>query len=252
MFDPALQQFLVWGLVVLAPITALALVFVVAPYGRHQKSKSRASLPARWGWMLMESPSLWMFAWVFFQGQHANRLVPLLLMAVWGVHYVHRTLIWPFRMPKSPRRIPWSIVAGAFGFQLWNSYMNAAQIAHLGRYPDCWLYTPPFMAGLLLFGLGMAINLWADSRLFALRKPGETGYKIPRGGLYEYVVSPNYLGEILEWIGWAVMTWSGAGFAFALYTMANLVPRALEHRRWYLEQFPDFPRGRKAVFPGIL
>jgi steroid 5-alpha reductase family enzyme len=144
------------------------------------------------------------------------------------------------------------IVGLAIVFNCTNAYINARWISHLGHYPTAWLGDPRLVAGALLFVLGFALNVHSDSVLFALRKPGETGYEIPRGGGFRYLSSPNYLGEILEWIGWALATWSLAGLAFAVYTAANLVPRALSHHRWYKEQFPDYPAERKAIIPFVL
>lgn len=37
-----------------------------------------------------------------------------------------------------------------------------------------------------------------------------------------------------------------------LWTLANLLPRALAHHRWYGEQFDDYPRERKAILPFLL
>jgi hypothetical protein len=37
------------------------------------------------------------------------------------------------------------------------------------------------LAGVSVFMLGFGINLKADQILFNLRKPGDTGYKVPRG-----------------------------------------------------------------------
>ena len=54
--------------------------------------------------------------------------------------------------------------------------------------------------------------------------------------------APNYLGEIVEWTGWALATWSLAGLAFAVYTAANLAPRAVANHDWYLSTFDDYPR----------
>ena len=44
---------------------------------------------------------------------------------------------------------------------------------------------------------------------------------------------------------------NAAGLAFAAWTMANLVPRARAHHRWYRERFPDYPARRKALVPGL-
>ena len=62
---------------------------------------------------------------------------------------------------------------------------------------------------------------------------------------------PNYLGEIVEWCGWALATWSLAGLAFALYTAATLRPRALNHHSWYRQRFPDYPPERRALVPYV-
>jgi steroid 5-alpha reductase family enzyme len=85
--------------------------------------------------------------------------------------------------------------------------------------------------GIALFLVGMFINLQADHILRSLRRPGESGYKIPRGGAFEYVSGANFFGEILEWVGYAQFAQSRAALAFALFTAANTIPRAQEHHR---------------------
>jgi hypothetical protein len=87
--------------------------------------------------------------------------------------------------------------------------------------------------------------------LIALRKPGETGYRIPNGWLFDRITSPNYFGEIVEWFGYALATWSPAGLAFALFTAANIGPRAFANRRWYRATFPEYPADRKALIPFV-
>ena len=70
--------------------------------------------------------------------------------------------------------------------------------------------------------------------------------------MHKYISAPNYFGEIIEWIGWAVLTWSISGLVFALWTIANLFPRALAHHRWCRKKFADYPKNRKAIIPGII
>ena len=107
------------------------------------------------------------------------------------------------------------------------------------------------ITGLVLFLSGFILNRWADRVLHNLRKPGETAYKIPYGGFYRWISCPNYLGEIIEWAGWAVATWSLPGLAFAVWTCANLVPRARANHAWYKKHFADYPPERKALIPKL-
>src|SRR5690554_201348 len=115
-----------------------------------------------------------------------------------------------------------------------------------------WLTTPQFIIGSLVFIAGAIINKHSDTLLIRLRKPNETGYKIPQGGLFEYVSCPNLFGEVVQWLGFAILTWSLPGLAFFVWTFANLVPRALSHHKWYLNHFQDYPKKRKAIIPFVL
>ncbi|MBK8258350.1 MAG: DUF1295 domain-containing protein [Polyangiaceae bacterium] len=233
-------------------LTALSLHFLSAPYGRYDRSGWGPKIPSRLGWIVMEAPACLGFLAVFLQGQHRFETVPLLFLALWQLHYLHRAFIFPFRMRVSGKKMPASVALMAVFFNTWNLYINARHISHLGTYPSGWLTSPQFLVGVALFLGGYAVNLWADTVLLNLRKPGEKGYKIPHGGLFNLVASPNYLGEIVEWVGWAILTWSLSGWAFAVYTAANIGPRALTHLQWYKKTFPDYPSNRKAIIPYIL
>jgi protein-S-isoprenylcysteine O-methyltransferase Ste14 len=133
-----------------------------------------------------------------------------------------------------------------------NAYLNGRYVYNFSRgYPDDWIKDPRFILGVLLFIVGFVINRHSDNILLKLRQPGESGYKIPYGGFYRWISCPNYFGEIVIWIGWALMTWSLAGIAFATWTAANLIPRARSHQKWYTQHFADYPTERKTLLPGI-
>lgn len=252
MTELQLHTWLVRLVFLLAAVTAVALRFVVAPYGRHARGGWGPSLPSRLGWILMELPAVVLFLLVYLRGRHAFEAVPLAMLCVWQLHYVHRTFVFPFRIRSTGKRMPVLIMLLGMGFQSLNTWLNARFISELGDYPLQWLSDPRFVVGTLLFAVGFAINVSADNALIALRRAASDGYRIPQGGLFRWVSSPNYLGELIEWTGWALLTWSGAGLAFALYTAANLVPRAVSHHRWYRDNFPDYPRQRRAILPGLL
>ncbi len=148
--------------------------------------------------------------------------------------------------------MPLEIVGAAILFNLVNGYLNGHWLFTLsGGYRPSWLSDPRFLGGVALFALGWGVNRWSDAVLRRLRAPGESGYRMPGGGLYELVSCPNYLGEIVLWCGWALATWSLPGLAFALWTIANLAPRARAHHRWYRERFPDYPPRRRALIPWL-
>ena len=171
---------------------------------------------------------------------------------MWELHYVHRAFIYPFGLRSRGKRMPMLIGAMAFLFSSVNAYLNGWYLFTLsGGYEISWLSDPRFLAGVALFIGGYAINKHADRALRQLRQPGETGYAVPNGGLYRWVSCPNYLGEIITWFGWALATWSLPGLAFAVWVVANLVPRARDHHRWYRERFAEYPPNRRALLPGL-
>jgi protein-S-isoprenylcysteine O-methyltransferase Ste14 len=251
--SPEFHRTATWVLIVLAAITFVAVSRINAPYGRHERANWGPTMSARLGWIVMETPAVLVFAWVYLHGQHRFETVPLILLGMWQFHYVQRTYVFPFRMRNGGKTMPVIVCVMGLGFQLFNAYVNARWISHYGSYPGEWLGDPRLWIGAALFLGGWLINFKADTMLFALREPGESkGYKIPRGWLYEYVSCPNYLGEILEWCGWALATWSLAGLGFAFYTIANIGPRARANHRWYRETFEDYPKQRKALIPYVV
>jgi steroid 5-alpha reductase family enzyme len=252
MTEPEIYRALEVGMFVLAGLTFASVSLLTAPYGRHARAGYGPTVSPRVGWILMESPAMLAFAAIFAAGERRAEVVPLALLALWQIHYVHRTVVFPFRMRSSGKRMPITIALLGMLFNGLNAYLNARWISHFGAYAAEWLADPRFVAGACLFLAGFWINYQADATLFNLRRPGESGYKIPRGGLYELVSCPNYLGELLEWTGWAVATWSLSGLAFAVYTAANLAPRAVAHHRWYKKQFADYPARRKALIPFVV
>lgn len=230
-----------------------ALFFIAAPYGRHRRRGWGPTIDDTLGWVLMEAPSALTFAACFALGARRASPVAIAFLLLWEAHYVHRAFIFPFRRSGAPRRMPLAVAAMAALFNLMNGYLNGRWLNTLSPpYPDGWLTDPRFLIGAALFVVGYGINLQSDEILRHLRAPGETGYKIPTGGLYRWVSSPNYLGEMIEWTGFAIASWSLPGLAFALWTAANLVPRAVSHHRWYQEKFPDYPGERRALIPYLL
>lgn len=237
----------------LAIITFPVLLRVTAPYGRHTTNTWGPTIKNRLGWIIMEIPVIILFTWLLFAGPNHISIPVYIFYGTFMLHYGNRVFIFPFRIKSNGKRMPVAVVALAFFFNICNGFFNGYWFGYLSPdYSIEWLKDPRFVIGIILFLTGMLINLSSDQKLLNLRKGGKKGYYIPKGGLFKYVSSPNLFGEIIEWLGWAIMCWCLPGFSFTLWTMANLIPRALDHHRWYKRRFPEYPAERKAVIPFIL
>ena len=106
--------------------------------------------------------------------------------------------------------------------------------------------------GILLFVTGMGGNLYHHYLLSRLRKDGEKGYSIPQGGLFEFVICPHYLFEIIDFVGLAFISQTSFGFCTVTMIFLYLLGRSLSTRAWYLKKFEGFPSNRKALIPFVI
>ena len=232
----------------------IASFFYTTPYGRFKAGDSKFDFPPLPGWILLESPCLFAAALTFyFSGGNNKALVPLIFICIWQSHYFYRSVIFPMRVSSGSKPVALSGILFGIVFNSINGFLNGYAFSHAEHLLDSsWLTTPYFLIGISMMIIGLSINIYSDTVLKNLRKPGETGYKIPHGGLYRFISVPNYFGEIIEWCGLALAACTPAAAAFAIFTIANLFPRALAHHRWYQEKFEDYPIERKAIIPFVI
>lgn len=224
---------------------------VVAPYGRHTSNKWGPQIANHIGWMLMELPALLIMLYFLIKNLNNGNSMIALMIGLYCIHYFNRSFIFPFRLHTRGKKMPVIIVGAAIFFNLCNTFLLGYYFSHFAIYDSGWFTDLRFILGLILFIAGMYINWKADNILIHLRKPGETGYQIPKGWLFEMVSCPNLFGELVEWAGFALLCWNMPALAFFIWTFANLVPRAMAHHKWYQLNFKDYPVKRKAILPFI-
>ena len=247
-----------WLLVVMA-VTAvvvfISLHFVSAGYGMMYTRRWGPSVNNRLGWVMMEAPVFIAMCILWALSPRQWDTTPLVIFCLFQAHYFQRSFIFPMLI-QGKNRMPLSIILMGVLFNLINALMQGGWIFYLspeGMYSPEWLCTPQFIIGTIIFIAGMAINIHSDHIIRHLRRPGDTRHYIPRGGMFRYVSSANYFGEFVEWTGFAILTWSWAGAVFALWTFANLAPRARRINRRYAEEFgEEFTRlNLRAIIPFI-
>jgi 3-oxo-5-alpha-steroid 4-dehydrogenase 1 len=240
------------GWLIIAACIFMVLMFVTAPYGKFTRTGWGPLVNGTLGWVIMEAPAALLMVFFFVLSGSYSNPVAIVFLILWELHYAYRAFIYPFRLRGEKRHMTSLTVVFGVIFNCGNGYLNGFYLFSLATpYVTDWFHDPRFIIGLSVFLVGMVINHQSDSILRSLRKPGETGYKIPKGGMFNHVSSANYFGEPLEWTGFAVLTWSPGALVFLIWTAANLIPRARSQHAWYQKTFPNYPKNRKAIFPYI-
>lgn len=241
MFSPHTFNLFLIAMAIVAVVVFIALFFVDAGYGKFYTSKWGPSVDNHLGWFLMEVPVfITMLALWWFSDRRGDG-IRLLFLLIFELHYFHRSFIFPLQL-RGHSRMPLSIVLMGAVFNTLNAFMQGGwlfYVSPLDFYPAGWARSLPFLAGVVIFGVGMYINIQSDGIIRNLRKPGDTAHYLPKDGMFRYVTSANYFGEFMEWVGFAILTWSWAGAVFALWTFANLAPRAARIYDLYSREFPD-------------
>ncbi len=245
-------QTILYSWIIVAVIVFFVLLRVAAPYGRHTTSKWGPLIPNKWAWLIMELPVLIVLCIMIFPGIILFSFAPLIMIGLFSLHYINRIFIFPFRLHTKGKKMPAIIMLSAIFFNIINGFSFGYYFTHFASYTNEWLSDPRFIIGVILFFMGLSINWKADNILINLRKPGETDYKIPNGWLFTKVSCANLLGELIEWLGFAILCWNLPALTFFIWTTANLIPRALAHHNWYKENFEDYPPNRKAIIPFVL
>ncbi len=241
LFQPEYFNMFLITMAAIAVIVFVALHYVEAGYGIMYSRQWGPSVPNRTGWVLMEAPVFVVMAVLWILSGRRSEAAPVVMFLLFELHYFQRSFIFPFLI-KGKSRMPLSIILMGITFNTLNALMQGGWIFYVsppGLYQVSWLWSWQFIAGTVVFFAGMAINIHSDHIIRHLRRPGDTKHYIPRGGMFRYVSSANYFGEVVEWTGFAILTWSWAGAVFALWTFANLAPRAGKIRDRYATEFGD-------------
>ncbi|KAI1195260.1 3-oxo-5-alpha-steroid 4-dehydrogenase-domain-containing protein [Nemania serpens] len=115
------------------------------------------------------------------------------------------------------------------------------------------LSSPLDLLGLALYLLGELANANVHWYLAALRKPGETARKIPRGLGFGLVTCPNYMFEIVAWVGIILVTRSPTLVVFIVIGSYYMYIWGWGKEKAYRKQFGDkYKKKRFVMLPSLL
>lgn len=240
---------------VIALFVFIALFFFEAGYGYLFDARYGFPIPNKVGWVLMESPVFIAMCILWFLSPYKWAGASIALFLIFQTHYFQRSFIFPLLL-RGSSKMPAGIVLMGMVFNTLNALMQGGWIFYFGPqmgYYEDWLSKPYIYIGALVFLFGFFVNLQSDYIIRHLRKPGDTKHYIPKGGMFKFVSSANYFGELMEWVGFAIASWSWAGLIFVWWTFANLGPRARSLYNRYEKEFgEEFTQlKRKRIIPFI-
>jgi hypothetical protein len=235
------------------------------PYGRYSNATPSLDrkfhchplqpVDARLAWFLMEIPNIigGVAIMVVAKQGHVGSNLSWLLCFLFMFHYFFRTFIYPFLL-RGSKPMPLDILCLGICFTSINgpvqTYYHLFETdlgAHREWHP---LEYARVFVGLFMFFFGFYMNQRSDSILRNLRKDdNDKGYYIPHGFFFEYISTPNFVGEVIEWWGYAMVANTFVAYGFAVNTMITVGNRAIGHHQWYVEKFDDYPKQRKAFIP---
>jgi 3-oxo-5-alpha-steroid 4-dehydrogenase 1 len=242
----------------LAVVVFIALQFVTVAYGMTYNNRWGISISSKWGWWLMETPVFLAMLIIYGISLYLKikpfNFVTAFILLLFLLHSGQRRFVFPLLM-QGHSKMPLPVVFSGIFFNFCNAFMQGCWlfiICPTHKYPIHWFWSPQFIIGSAIFFFGMIVNLHSDRIIRKLRSSKEdNNYYLPKGFLFARINSSNYFGELLEWLGFAILTWSFAGFVFFCWALANLVPRskAVYHRYYHFFGDEFLKLNRWKIFP---
>lgn len=201
---------------------------------------------------------LWVYQrpWILYGSQTLSPGNVATVAAVcWSVHYAKRVLETLFVHRFSHGTMPLrNLFRNCSYYWLFTLY-----VAYHVNHP---LYTAPcsvcFYVGLAGFTICELGNLSIHILLKNLRPPGTKVRRVPvpdgnpLSNLFNYVSCPNYTYEFGSWLFFTIMTKCAPAGLFAAAGFYQMAIWAIGKHRNYKKEFPDYPKGRKAILPFVL
>ncbi|XP_015876334.3 uncharacterized protein LOC107413003 [Ziziphus jujuba] len=215
---------------------------------QNSSSIKKIKLPSRLGMLFLYLPAFIaaLISWLLFPHEIIRTL---LLSSTLTLHFFKRVFEVLFVHKYSGGIVLDSVIQISLAYFLSTASLMYAQHLTKGlEEPEIDLK----YAGVVLFLVGIIGNFYHHYILSQLRANGEKEYKIPKGGLFGFVICPHYLFEIIGFIGFSFISQTLHALSITTGIIFYLMGRSYATRRWYISKFEVFPKNVKALIPYVL
>jgi very-long-chain enoyl-CoA reductase len=211
----------------------------------YGKFRTPTGIPTRAGMTLnygLPLAALVVGALPYLSSPNAYQVVGLVCLAA---HFFKRLLeTWFLHKYSGPMSLLAAVgISGFYSLTtFFPAYFNRQPIAEIDAL---------VILGIIVFLAGEILN-FIQHKILADLRTVSMEYVIPRGGLFNLVVCPHYLFELVAWFGLCLIFRHVSMYVIFFLMAMYLVIRSLLTLRWYRERFPNFPPDRRAILPFIL
>ena len=241
------------------PLSELGFTNVKNEYSKFVSESAKTILPSRLAMLIIYLPaflvslSFALFAPSYNFSYASSERAKMIVLSLMVVHFAKRCLEVLFVHKYSgsipiDSMVPISITYSLVSLSL--LYLQSSVNV---------TYDTISTLGLAVAVLGMTGNLIHHIQLAQLRSHGSSSssskqgsrYAPPHGLLFDYSVCPHYLFEILEWIGFALVSRTLGSYFVAFAFASYLMTRSFRTLQWYKQNVPNFMSNQTALIPFV-
>jgi len=222
-------------------------------YSKFANREQQAALPSRLGMFIIYFPAVVIAPAVYaFLGNPGTTWHWLVMVAV-SLHFGKRCLETMFLHKYSGVMNVFTALAVCSLYSILAALLGVIAATEIpAELVNSDAFNPWYITGGVLWTVGIAGNFYHHWLLANLRKPGETGYKLPRGGLFQWVACPHYTMELLGWLGFAFVFHHWTAWVLLGVMTAYLAGRGHNTVKWYRDRLGDeVPDGWKRMVPFV-
>lgn len=242
-----------------AYIVVLTLILFLKKVGREQRihdlpmGPQSTYISKSLAWKLMTLPAipavLLFFGLAGGFSAHAWSSPSAAFVGLYCLHYAYRSIVYPRRIRTSEQQYSLVFVVMTWSYYIPMGYFLGTHFALSGD-TGGHMSSPLALAGLLIFLAGLISTIVHDEILIRLREKPSKEYAIPMRGLFRYTSNAHYFSEVVEWLGFALMTLNLPALIHLLAVFTLMMPQALKTHWWYQSHFGErYPGNRTSFFP---
>ena len=253
-FSGSVQHWVLLSFACSSPFLFLneALGILSLGYSKFAKQEQGYSLPSRLGMFLIYFPPVLLFPGVLVANEVTWTSWHMLVTALMMLHFGKRCFETLFVHKYSGVMNGWTVVTIGGLYACLSALLGLVAVEEVSvSMAESAAFSQWLGLGLGVWILGTVINAYHHVLLANLRKPGETGYKLPKGGLFGLVACPHYLGEIIAWCGYMIFFRHVGAYAATLTMSLYLLGRAHNTVKWYRGRVEGVPENWKRVIPFV-